>query len=283
VYGFFWCRGKRVFQEGLDAGFLGSGQETPFAVMWANRMPRHVLPVKRRDLPVLEDGRMVGSDVEDFLALVRYVARRYFHRRGYHRIDGQPYFSIYDSTFFLRELGLAEAAQAIARAREWLAKEGFGGFHLAAVDPAPGFIDQVREVGFDSVTNYVLLPLWKGSFHQDYQSTAAKRAGEWSEKLLTAGLPYHPSVSPGWDASPRGADFGREKPRKYPWWPVVTGEAPDRFQEALERAIVFGRRHGGEDDLVFIASLNEWSEGHYLEPDERFGMGWLEAVRAARG
>ena len=35
--------------------------------------------------------------------------------------------------------------------------------------------------------------------------------------------------------------------------------------------------------LTFIASLNEWSEGHYLEPDTRFGLGWLEAVKAARG
>jgi len=31
-----------------------------------------------------------------------------------------------------------------------------------------------------------------------------------------------------------------------------------------------------------IASLNEWSEGHMIEPDTRFGTGWLEAVRAAR-
>ena len=37
-----------------------------------------------------------------------------------------------------------------------------------------------------------------------------------------------------------------------------------------------------DDPLVLIASLNEWSEGHYLEPDTRFGYGWLEAVRDAR-
>ena len=47
VYGFFWCRGKRVFQDALDLGFLGSpeGQRCPFALMWATRMPRRVLPV----------------------------------------------------------------------------------------------------------------------------------------------------------------------------------------------------------------------------------------------
>ena len=90
-----------------------------------------------------------------------------------------------------------------------------------------------------------------------------------------------PSVSPGWDASPRAADFGTERPGKYPWSPVVVGEHPARFQEALARAV----RSAGlspEEPTVFVASLNEWSEGHYLEPDVRFGTAWLEAVRAAR-
>ena len=58
VYGFFWCRGKRVFQDALDLGFLGSreGGEAPFAIMWANRMPRRVLPVRRADAPVIDHG-----------------------------------------------------------------------------------------------------------------------------------------------------------------------------------------------------------------------------------
>ena len=38
----------------------------------------------------------------------------------------------------------------------------------------------------------------------------------------------------------------------------------------------------GMNALVDKASLNEWSEGHYLEPDTRFGLGWFEAVRAGR-
>ena len=61
---------------------------------------------------------------------------------------------------------------------------------------------------------------------------------------------------------------------------MVTGEHPERFQRALERALRFPQPV--DDPLVFVASLNEWSEGHYIEPDERFGTGWLEAVAAAR-
>ncbi len=282
VYGFFWCRGKRVFGDALDLSFLGCDEAaaTPFALMWANRMPRRVLPVRRPEAPVIEADRLVHSDEDDFVALVRTLAERYFHRPAYLRVRGRLYFSIFDATFFLRELGPAAAKRAISRARGLLADRGLPELHLAAIDPAADVIAGLADVGFDSVTHYVHLPLWKGPPLQDYRTEAAARAAEWATLAVRSGLPYHPSVSPGWDASPRGADFGPARPDKYPWSPVVTGEHPALFHAALRRACRFCV--GTTDDLVFVASLNEWSEGHYLEPDLRFGTGWLEAVRDAR-
>jgi hypothetical protein len=284
VYGFFWCRGKRVFQDALDLGFLGCelGRKTPFALMWANRMPRRVLPVRRADLPVIEHDRLVRSDVDDFVALVTYLDQNYFARDNYLRLDGRSYFSIFDTSFFLRELGLDAARDAIRRAREVLHSRGARALHLAAIEPGRDVIGHLREVGFDSVTHYVSLPEWNGPFLQDYATMAAARAESWSEIAQAAGLPYMPSVSPGWDASPRGADFGLARPNKYPWSPVVVGEDPKLFRAALERALRFAVEQGPRDGVVFLASLNEWSEGHTLEPDTRFGLGWLEAVRAAR-
>lgn len=286
VYGFFWCRGKRVFQDALDLGYLGSpaGQRFPFALMWANRMPRRVLPVRRTDTPVIEADRLVPSDVADFVELIRYLAERYFVRANYLRVEGRAYFSIFDSTFLIQELGLEGVREAITRARAALRSGGFPELHLAAIEPSDAVIEQVRTLGFDSVTNYVLLPDWKGEFLQDYDERVAIRAAQWPGLAARAGLPYHPAVSPGWDASPRGADFGAERPRKYPWWPVVVGEHPDRFRAAVVRAVEFARASALTEDerLVFVSSLNEWSEGHYLEPDTRFGLGWIEAVRDGR-
>ncbi len=285
VYGFFWCRGKRVFEDALDLGYLGSseGRSTPFAVMWANRMPRRVLPVRRVDAPVIEAERLVPADEADFVAMVRVIAERYFVRDNYLRLGGRAYFSIFDSTFFLRELGVDGARRAVERAREMLADARLPPMHLAAIEPAHDVIEEVRDVGFDSVTNYVLLPDWKGEFLQDYDERVAVRAAEWPTIAAASGLPYHPSVTPGWDASPRGADFGRERPRKYPWWPVIKGEHPSKFRAAVTRAANYARASLPEDErLVFVASLNEWSEGHYLEPDTRFGLGWMEAVRDGR-
>jgi hypothetical protein len=286
VFGFFWCRGKRVFQDALDLGFLGSdeGRRFPFAVMWANRMPRRVLPVRRADRPVIDPERLVPTDVDDFVALVRYLAERYFVRDHYLRVGGRAYFSIFDSTFFLKELGLDGARAAIDGARAMLASAGLPPLHLAAIEPNADLIGQVRATGFDSVTNYVLLPAWKGDFLQDYDACVARRAAEWPAIAAASGLPYHPVVSPGWDASPRGADFGPARPDRYPWSPVVTGEHPARFRAAVARAVRYARGAAMADDerLVFVSSLNEWSEGHYLEPDTRFGLGWIEALRDGR-
>lgn len=284
VWGLFWCRGKRVFEDALDLGFLGSpeGAEAPFAVMWANRMPRRVLPVARADAPVIDPSRLVSSDVDDFVELVRTIAVRYFVRPNYVRVAGRAFLSIFDTSFFLREMGLAAAAEAIRRARAWLASEGLPDMHLVAVEPGNDVIGRLRDVGFDAVTHYVHLPEWKGPFLQDYAEMAARRAAEWPRWARDSGLPYAPSVATGWDASPRGADFGPgTRPDRYPWSPVVVGDGPDRFHDAIARAL----RHAAaasDDPLVMVASLNEWSEGHHLEPCERFGNGLLEALRAAR-
>jgi hypothetical protein len=283
VFGVFWCRGKRVFEAGLDEGFLGSalGRTAPFACMWANRMPRRVLPVPP-EAPTITADRLVPSDVDDFVRFVAMLAERYFVRPNYVTVAGRSYLSIFDSTFFVKELGVEHARTAVSAARRWLAAHGHRDLHLAAIEPNAEYLPLVREVGFDSVTHYVLLPDWKGPFLQDYRTYAQRRAGEWAHFAAASGLPYMPSVAPGWDASPRGADFGASRPDKYPWSPVVVGEHPELFHDALRLAHAFRSPVGIDEPLVFVASLNEWSEGHYLEPDERFGTGWLEAVRAAR-
>lgn len=280
VFGVFWCRGKRVFEAGLDQGFLGSAHADtmPFACMWANRMPRRILPVKRADAPIIDPSRSVPCDQDDFVQFVAMLANNYFCRSNYVTVEGRNYLSIYDSTFFVQELGVSGARAAISAARRWLRDNGHGGLHLAAIEPNPQVLPLVHDIGFDSVTHYMFLPDWKGPFEQDYRKQAELRATQWQHFTEISKLPYMPSVAPGWDASPRGADFGDKQPKKYPWSPVITGEHPELFASAVQRARRFRSQHSVEDPLVLIASLNEWSEGHYLEPDQRFGSGWLEAI-----
>ena len=103
-----------------------------------------------------------------------------------------------------------------------------------------------------------------------------ERAAQWPS-FLGAGMPYYPSIATGWDATPRGAIFRSMRPKRYPWWPIVTGNTPGLFKEFLEMASAFSSRHSPVP-LVMVASWNEWSEGHYLEPCDEWGFGWLKAI-----
>jgi hypothetical protein len=42
------------------------------------------------------------------------------------------------------------------------------------------------------------------------------------------------------------------------------------------------RRHPANPPFIIIKSWNEWAEGNYIEPDSRYGRGWLEVILAAR-
>ncbi len=61
---------------------------------------------------------------------------------------------------------------------------------------------------------------------------------------------------------------------------LVAGADPEDFETFLTR-LVRKNRIGG-NDLIFLNAWNEWGECNYLEPDEKNGTAWLEAVRRVR-
>lgn len=284
VFAFFWSRKKRVLEGALNEGFLKaqSNKKVKFALMWANRMPRKVLPVKDAAARLIDPSRLVYTDPNDFLEFVDFISDKYFVKDNYLEIEGSKYLSIFDTTFFIKQMGIENATSAIKQARELLHKKGFQ-LHLAAIDPIDSHKRIIKEIGFDSSTHYVFLPEWKGQHLQDFNKMATKRSEAWKHYEAETGLPYVPSVSPGWDANPRACDYGKEKEGKYPWSPIIINNTPQTFSNFLKDAIKFAQTLSTfPESTCMISSWNEWSEGHYLEPDLKYKFEWLKAVKLAK-
>ncbi|HAE40343.1 MAG TPA: hypothetical protein DCG57_17170 [Candidatus Riflebacteria bacterium] len=282
VFASYWSRGKRLLEGALNQGFLHAPDRgaVKFALMWANRMPRKVMPVKDAAARLIDPSRLVYTDPEDFIAYISHVADNYFVQPDYYRVNGDCYLSIFDTAFFIRQMGVEAAEASIRQARELLAKKSLR-LHLVAIDPIPEHQPLLSQIGFDSVTHYVFLPDWSGPFNQDFNECARQKSARWHDYQPATGLPYVPSVTPNWDASPRAADYGSEKPGRYPWSPVLTGTSPENFAGLLREARRFALEHSKfAEPTIMISSWNEWTEGHYLEPDSKHGFAFLEAVKS---
>ncbi len=75
-----------------------------------------------------------------------------------------------------------------------------------------------------------------------------------------------PMIIPRWDHTPRSK--GRDM--------VYTHVTPEKFGKAA--SIVLGGVEKKQNKLVVLKSWNEWGEGNYMEPDDKFGKAFINAL-----
>ncbi len=113
---------------------------------------------------------------------------------------------------------------------------------------------------------------------------APRAAPTGSTSRAPSRCPYLPSIAAGWDATPRGKRDWDGQRLGFPWTPVLEGATPEAVAHAVGEGLAYLDRRGAPaDHPVFIASWNEWSESHRLEPCVRWGDGYLRALARLRG
>jgi hypothetical protein len=87
--------------------------------------------------------------------------------------------------------------------------------------------------------------------------------------------PYRrfPCVTPSWDNSPRRGRIDNSL--------ILANSTPDAYRRWVEGTLEKAIPALGDEPILFINAWNEWAEGNHLEPDLRFGHGYLQATRRA--
>jgi hypothetical protein len=80
---------------------------------------------------------------------------------------------------------------------------------------------------------------------------------------------YISCVFPNWDNSAR---TGKKSL-------IFKNATPKAWQEHLQIATNESLKNPKNPPFIIIKSWNEWAEGNHLEPDSRYGLQWLEALK----
>ena len=261
-----------------------------FALMWCYHDRsfawRRKLDDERRYLKKLE------RTPEEFLGLIDLSIDRYFRHPEYWRHNGRLFFSIYNSKGskgrdFVTGLGPANAKAAIAEARRRVRAAGLGEIEFNIQNPTSlKEVETFKEVGFDSITHYGGKPIRdlnerfnSGETVFDYAEVGPELEKRYAE-YADAALPYNPSVSTGWDSTPR-CHLDEPFPwRKggYPYTMTFTNCTAALFEKNLRVARRFAERNPEKHRFVYVNAWNEYTEGCYLIPDNFEGDARLRAI-----
>ncbi len=279
----------------LRKGFLKAPNRNriQFALMWANHDFVDIFP-RRSGNPTLWYPGAVTRQTFD--RVTTEAVRDLFSQPNYWKIEGKPYFSIYELHTMIKGLGgLEQTRDALESFRARAKAAGFPGLHLnivgwgvtqsmklvtgkpmTKVDPSriiKSEADLLAYLNADSVTWYTWAHIaWPTDPTETYDHWGARSVPLWSQWQDNVHIPFYPHVSVGWDGSPRNYPGG-----------IIVDNSPALFRKYLEQAKSYLDRQPPDRRILTVNAWNEWVEGSYLEPDKKWGMDYLQAIQRVFG
>ncbi|NVH74248.1 hypothetical protein FSB08_17240 [Paraburkholderia sp. JPY432] len=269
IYDWYWINdGGPALTQAIDAYLQSPARSTvKFSILWANHT----------DTP---------SSLAQFDAIVDYWISRYFSRKSYYRVDGVPVVFIFSPDGLERKAASfgTDVEQLFERARRKAVAAGLPGIYFVGMSQAvAGPIQHdLPASGYDAVSAYNYHVGLSGTYSTDvplshsYRELTDGYRQSWSWILAHSRLPYFVPVTSGWDKGPWGGSPDKIHDRSY--------STPQEFKEHLESAkSVLDRYPDKTLHTVVICCWNEFGEGSYIEPTEKWGFEYLQQVRSVFG
>lgn len=268
-------------QQELELPFnqvVESGKpDFPFCLCWANESWACKMWNKDGavvDKKVLIEQKYLGEDddIKHFYSLLPA-----FRDKRYIRFDGKLLFMIYKPLEFI------DVKQFMALWNKLAIENGLSGFYFLGYTRnvvAEG--KKIFGLDFDAVVSCRLnrnLIRNLGWFIRKAKSVLFQTPRKTSYKKIIPTLigdeekqeNIFPTIMPNWDHTPRSGVKGD----------LFENATPELFQKHAEQVLNIVSQKPDKFQLIFLKSWNEWGEGNYMEPDLRYGKGYIHALRNA--
>ncbi len=103
-------------------------------------------------------------------------------------------------------------------------------------------------------------------------------------KIAPSPVKWQPDTAPGGVArlSAGPAQLGQYAPLGHARF-GFQNSTPELFRGHLREAISRVSQRPFQERIVFLKAWNEWAEGNHVEPDLKWGRGYLEVIRQEVG
>lgn len=278
----YWFNGRLILEKPAELFLENQDLEIDFCFAWANEPWRKTWHEGVGESEMLIDQEY--SDPQDWVNHYNYF-RRFFLDKRYIKINNKPVLLIY-------RMSSIDDFQQIFKIFEEMAKQdGFSGIEIVNMltsDRDLKNISYFKNVDFE--------PVYTMHTHKPYAVSFWR-----INRMIYNKLIYHNRLSNlihdtinykkfykavvkhqlkkrsnyfyscfiDWDNTPRKGKRGV----------VIKGAHPQIFEQSFRKIYKTCLSDGEESRLIFIYAWNEWGEGGYLEPDEKFGDAYLKAIK----
>jgi lipopolysaccharide biosynthesis protein len=269
IYWHYWLGGRTLLERPFNEVVSSGEPDFPFCLAWANHSwERRWGFDPKKGFEMLLEQTYPGP--QDDRAHFEHL-RTAFEDPRYVRINGKPVFFVFEPGQIPDTAHWVERWQSMA--------EDLGGLYLVAMMSRSDYRNHVAD-GFDAATfgrlpinEHALVPrLRRRLINRNIIRAGPERyaycEGFHGDPPSDVDGTVVPVVTANWDNTPRRKRRGV----------VIEGATPEKFASQIPGAVAAARRAPAGEEMVIIRSWNEWGEGNYLEPDQEFGLGWLEAL-----
>lgn len=297
VYGFcyyhYWFNGHRLLHEPLDRKLMNPEEDLPFMMCWANENWTRAWDGGDKQILLKQN-----YSEEDDRNHIRHLIP-YFKDARYIRVNDKPIFAFYKPDLFPNMQRTLEIFREEAR------HEGIE-LHLIWFERWIGWHgEDVNQMGFDAAIEFQPLsksmkeflehrgtqqPVYRklvkklNSYKRRVYKKLNLRVSPVKPKDQVISYPdfvdfdlqrknplqkCYPGVSPMWDNSSRRVHLNAT---------ILDGSTPEHFRRWYHGKADRFEGIAGDDRFIFINAWNEWAEGNHLEPCQRWGKAYLEAL-----
>lgn len=266
---YYWFSGRRILEKPID-NFLNSDIDMPYCLCWANENWTRTWDGDTRS--ILLEQKYLESDPQEFIESLL----PHFRDTRYLKVDGKPMLVVY------RAKDIPNVSRVFQLWRDAVKSAGFPDLHIAAVD----FYDIARpdEVGADALVEFPphkfngpnsvpdRVPNINNNEFRGSMVDCAKVMAQSANRPVPDFTLYR-GVLPSWDNTARRQNTPT----------ILHGSTPELFKQWLSYVRSYTRVNmsGRSDNFIFINAWNEWGEGCHLEPDQKYGLQYLEAVKSS--